>query len=171
MNLTEILSKGNVHKGSRVVMMPAFYGHDYIGNALMELGATGIFVDHNDEILDRIRALFPEFEVRKGDALSFNDSGITTTVHYRPMQNYVYETIRPNPNAEMVIPGFNKMLQNIYRLSPNFVLFSVTTDLSGKVDASIRTEEMNAMRNAGFKVIEEGKYKDRQVSRYMISTR
>ncbi len=169
MKLAEILSKGKVHKGSRVVMMPAFYGHEDVGYALRELEATGTFVDHDDTVLDRIRSLFPEFDARKGDALTFEDSGIITTVHYRPLWNYPHETDRPCPNVEIYGLGFDKMVKNVHRLSPNFVLFSVTTNLFGTVD--VKAEEINALKLAGFKIVEEGEYKDEQVERYMISER
>jgi hypothetical protein len=169
MSLAEILSKGNIQKGSKVAMMPAFYGHEDIGYALRELEATGIFVDHDEEILDTIRTLFPEFDARKGDALTFQEHGVITTVHYRPMPNYPHETIRPCPNAEIYGPGFDKMVHNIYTLSPNFVLFSVSTNLFGNVD--VRAEEIEALKNAGFKVVEEGTYRDRQVERYIVSRR
>ncbi|OHA93597.1 MAG: hypothetical protein A2W58_01575, partial [Candidatus Zambryskibacteria bacterium RIFCSPHIGHO2_02_38_10.5] len=96
----------NVEKGSKVAMMPVFYGHEEIGYALRELEATGIFVDHDDGILDKIKKLFPEFEIRKGDALTFEERGVITTVHYRPMFNYPHETIRPHSNAEIYGPGF-----------------------------------------------------------------
>src|SRR3989338_5435840 len=162
MRLTEILSKGMVQKGSKVAMMPVFYGHEEIGYALRELEATGIFVDHNDGILDKIKKLFPEFEIRKGDALTFEERGVITTVHYRPMFNYPHETIRPHSNAEIYGPGFEKMVQNISRLSPNFVLLSIEDKMA--ID-----EEMDALKKAKFEVVEEGIYISGPVKRYLIS--
>jgi len=169
MELPGILAKGKVQKGSKVAMMPAYYGYEDIGYALRELEAVGIFVDHDEEILDGIRTLFPEFDARKGDALTFNEKDVITTVHYRPMHNYPHETIVMAPNNYIYGPGFEKMIQNIHRLSPNFVLFSIATNLFGNIN--VRAEEMEALHKVGFRVVGEGAYRDGQVERYVISER
>ena len=142
-------------------MMPSYYGYEEIGNALRELGATGIFVDNDVYILDEIKTLFPEFDVKKGDALTFQEEGVITTVHYRPMVNYPHETARPFPKYKMYGPGFEKMVQNISKLSPNFVLLSIE-------DKWAIDEEKNALEKAKFKIKEEGIYNSLKVMRYNI---
>ena len=162
MELTEILSKGKVTKGSKVVMMPAVYGHEDIGKSIRELEAQGIFVDHDSKLLQRIKEMFPEFDVIRGDALEFHQEGIITTVHYRPMFNYPHKTWIPFPNNYIHGPGFEGMVQNIKRLSPNFVLLSAD-------DGRAEAEEKMILKETCFHIVEEGLYKNIGVSRYVIS--
>ena len=177
MKLKEILYKGGVREGSSVVMMPSYYKWENIGSALTELGARGIFVDHDiHHVLKKARQRFPSCGAVRGDALSFHAYGIDTAVHVRGIDNYphgteVIITERSDGVAIGTVPydGFDEMVRNAYRISPNFVLLSFQ-------DTGIHTEEMSALEKAAFSVADEGECEDLNFSdgnkfRYTIAQR
>ncbi len=169
MNLTYALSKAGVGKGTKVALMPSALGYEEIGNAVREMEAHLLFVDHNDEVLGKVQRLFPEFEIRKADALTFHEEGILTSVHYRSMENYPHETIKYKGNVVLYWEGFRKMIRNIRKISPNFVLFSN----KGYMGDMIRftSNEQFVLVTEGFTILEEGDCKSPGIDKYTISKR
>jgi len=161
MGLAKILAKANIGAGSKVAVMPSFYGFDSIGNALRELEAKGVFVDLDKRRLEDIKLKFPEFETVNEDVIKFAGAEIAAVIHYRPMFEYPFEAIKIAPESVIYREGFEKMVGNIRRLSSNFVLISTH-------DPKSINEELNSLSKFGFRVVEQGPYKDKSVERYLI---